>query len=443
MAEPRLTQQQSVPQLLVLAGGSSSRMWPLREKLLIPFAGHSLLRRQLERLRSLGWRRAVLVASAQNAALLREELADLPEMELHFAIQAAAKGMGDAVLCAEPLLNEGPLFIHQVHDLVDDRLYSDLLSAHAAQPERAYLAAAEMKEYFPGGYLALAGERIRHIVEKPAPAERPSDLVNIVAHIHPSAERLCAAIRQQYDQQPTGDDHYERALAALMAEQYFVALRYDGPWRALKYPWHVLDVMDAFLAEQGRVDMDNGEPVVDPSARIDPAAQLSGPVVVAAGARVFAGANLVGPAYIGAGSIIGNQALVRGSMVGAECEVGFTSEVARSYVGDRCSLHACRVLDSVLAEGVNFSAGCTTANLRMDRAEVHSRVKGQRIASGRQKLGAIIGAGAFISVDAMTMPGVKIGAGAQIGPVTIVHEDVGEGVRLFVRQQQEQRGSST
>lgn len=441
MAGLRLTQPQSAPQLLILAGGSSSRMWPLREKLLIPFAGRSLLRRQLERLRSLGWRRAILVASAQNASALREELADLPEMELHFAIQAQARGMGDAILCAEPLLNEGPLFIHQVHDLVDDRLYRDLLSAWSAQPERAYLAAAEMKEYFPGGYLALEGERIRHIVEKPPPAERPSDLVNIVAHIHPAAERLCAAIRQEYDQQPAGDDHYERALAALMAEQYFVALRYGGPWRALKYPWHVLDVMAAYLAQQSQAG--GGEPIVDSSASIAPTAQLSGPVVVAAGARVFAGANLVGPAYIGAGSIIGNHALVRSSMVGAECEVGFTSEVARSYVGDRCSLHACRVLDSVLAAGVNFSAGCTTANLRMDRAEVHSQVKGLRTASGRHKLGAIIGEGAFISVDAMTMPGVKIGAEAQIGPVTIVHEDVREGDILFVRQQQERRGSST
>ena len=428
-----------LPQTLILAGGSSSRMWPLREKLLIPFAGRTLLRRQLERLRGFGLRRVVLVASAQNAAALRAELTDLPDMQLRYAIQPEARGMGDAILCAEPLLTSGPLFVHQVHDLVTDALYADLLAAHAAHPERAHLAAAEMAEYFPGGYLRMAGERITGIVEKPSPDARPSDLVNIVAHIHPDAALLCTAIRQQYAEDPAGDDHYERAMAALMPAQYFAALRYEGPWRALKYPWHVLDLMEAYLADFGGGSDDQR---VDPSARVAPTAQLSGPVVIEAGARVFGGASVVGPAYIGARSVIGNNALVRDSMVGADCEVGFTSEVARSYVGDRCALHACRVLDSVFAEGVNFSAGCTTANLRMDRGEVHSRVKGARVGSGRQKLGAIVGAGAFISVDAMTMPGVKIGVGAQVGPVTIVSADVGDGDRVFVRQQQEYRQGS-
>ena len=131
-----------------------------------------------------------LVASAQNASALQDELADLADMELHYAIQPEARGMGDAILCAEALLGAGPLFIHQIHDLVDDALYTDLLAAHAIQPQRAHLAAAEMQEYFPGGYLALEGERITSIVEKPAPDARPSDLVNIVAHIHPDAERL-------------------------------------------------------------------------------------------------------------------------------------------------------------------------------------------------------------------------------------------------------------
>ena len=107
--------------------------------------------------------------------------------------------------------------------------------------------------------------------------------------------------------------------------------------------------------------------------------------------------------------IVGNNALVRQSMVLNHCNVGFTTEVARSYVSDHCDMHACRVLDSVFAPDVNFSAGCTTANLRIDRGHVPSIVKGQKINSGRDKLGAIIGQGAFLSVDVMTMPGVKIG----------------------------------
>jgi bifunctional UDP-N-acetylglucosamine pyrophosphorylase/glucosamine-1-phosphate N-acetyltransferase len=123
-------------------------------------------------------------------------------------------------------------------------------------------------------------------------------------------------------------------------------------------------------------------------------------------------------------------------MVLDNCNVGFTTEVARSYVADGCQMHACRVLDSVFAPNVNFSAGCTTANLRIDRGSVPSMVKGQRLDTGRDKLGAIIGKDAFIAVDAMTMPGVKIGERAQVGPGTHVLYDVKDGQRVFVKQEQ-------
>ncbi|MBK8022299.1 MAG: hypothetical protein IPK19_12930 [Chloroflexi bacterium] len=98
-------------------------------------------------------------------------------------------------------------------------------------------------------------------------------------------------------------------------------------------------------------------------------------------------------------------------------------------------MHACRVLDSVFAPYVNFSAGCTTANLRIDRGPVPSFVKGNKVNTGRDKLGAIVGRGAFLAVDVMTMPGVKVGERARVGPGTHVHQDLNDGVRAFVKQQ--------
>ena len=122
-------------------------------------------------------------------------------------------------------------------------------------------------------------------------------------------------------------------------------------------------------------------------------------------------------------------------MVLDRCNVGFTTEVARSYVADHVDMHACRVLDSVFASGVNFSAGCTTANLRIDRGNVPCYVKGQKIDTGRDKLGAIIGQGAFLAVDVMTMPGVKVGEDAQVGPGMHVHKDISDGARAYVKQE--------
>jgi bifunctional UDP-N-acetylglucosamine pyrophosphorylase/glucosamine-1-phosphate N-acetyltransferase len=420
------------PTLIILAGGASSRMWPLREKLFMRFGTEPLLISQLRRFQGLGIQEAVVVASANNVEDVRALVGQMSGMSIRVVVQPEAKGMGDAILQAAPALPARPgtaLFIVQLHDVVDDQLHIDLLNAYQNDPTATYIAGYEREDYFPGGYLIVNPDgRITGIVEKPGAENRPSNLVNVVAHVFPNADEFIDALRAEYAKDLASDDHYERAMDALMKEHIYRVVPYRGPWKALKYPWHVLDVMEYFLSKiQGQI--------VAESASIAKTATLVGDVYVGENVRIFPGAAVVGPAYIGANTIVGNNALVRQSMVLNHCNVGFTTEVARSYVSDHCDMHACRVLDSVFAAGVNFSAGCTTANLRIDRSGVKSTVKGNRIDSGRDKLGAIVGQGAFLSVDVMTMPGVKIGEQAQVGPGTHVQQDVKDGVRIYVKQE--------
>jgi len=421
-----------LPLLTILAGGASSRMWPLREKSLLRFGDEPLLLSQLRRYESLGFHEAIIVANPTSADDIRTLVAEAgDDIRVQVAVQETPQGMGDAILQTAPLVTDSSraIYITQVHDVVDDSLHVDILQRYRANPQATYIAGIDMADYFPGGYLIVddAGT-ISGIVEKPGAHNRPSNLVNIVAHLHASVGQLYEAIQAEYASDAPGDDHYERAMDALMKQIRYEVVPYRGRWDALKYPWHVLSIMDAFLARIQGQD-------VAPDAFVAPTASLVGDVVISSGAKIFPGAAIVGPAYIGRGTIVGNNALVRHSMVLDQCNVGYTTEVARSYVADGCQMHACRVLDSVFAQNVNFSAGCTTANLRIDKGDVPSMIKGQRIYSGRDKLGAIIGEDAFISVDAMTMPGVKIGAKAVVGPGTHVHLDVNDGQRVYIKQE--------
>lgn len=422
----------TTPTLIILAGGASSRMWPLREKSLMCFGAEPLLLSQLRTYESLGFNDVVIVGNPQNEGEIRDLIARLGDsIQVRFAVQPEAKGMGDALLRAAEVLpaDTGAIYINQVHDIVDERLHIDMLNMYRSNPNTTYLAGMEMENYFPGGYLIIDETgMISGIMEKPGPDKRPSKYVSMVVHIHSSAQRLFDAIRAEYGKDIPSDDHYERAMDVLMKQQPYRMVGYNGRWDALKFPWHVLDVMESFLQ---RIKGQN----ISPTAFIAPTATITGDVYIGEKAKVFPGASIVGPAYIGAGAIVGNNALVRHSMVLDNCNVGFTTEVARSYVGEGSQLHACRVLDSVFGPNVNFSAGCTTANLRIDRKNVKSTVKGNRQDSGRDKLGAIIGANAFLGVDVMTMPGVKVGENAQVGPGTHLHEDVKDGVRVFVKQQ--------
>lgn len=423
------------PILIILAGGASSRMWPLREKSLIrmgdPNGDDRLLLRQLRRYQAAGFEQAIIVANPDSHNEIAALAAQADGMKIQVTVQAEPKGMGDALLTTAPLIpdaDQTAIYVTQVHDLTDQSLHAEMINAHRADPTVTWVTGYEQEAYFPGGYLVVdADDRITGIIEKPGAENRPSNLVTIVTHLHANAGKLFEAIRAEYAKPIADDDHYERAMDTLMKESVYKVMRYRGEWVALKFSWQVLDVMNYFLSNI------KGQHVA-PSAFVAKTASLVGDVYIEEGAKIFPGAAVVGPAYIGKNTIVGNNALVRQSMVMDHCEVGFTTEIARSYVADHVSMHACRVLDSVFAAGVNFSAGCTTANLRIDHGDVPTMVKGERKSSGRDKFGAVIGQGAFLGVDVMTMPGVKIGEKAQIGPGTHVHKDVKDRGRVYVKQ---------
>jgi bifunctional UDP-N-acetylglucosamine pyrophosphorylase/glucosamine-1-phosphate N-acetyltransferase len=150
--------------------------------------------------------------------------------------------------------------------------------------------------------------------------------------------------------------------------------------------------------------------------------------------RLFPGSHIVGPALVGPGCVVGHNALVRGSILAAGSVVGFGCEIARSYLGEGVELHHNYVGDSVFDRDSSMGYGATTANYRIDGRTVPSVVAAERLDTGREKLGLILGAGTKIGVNTSTMPGVKIGAGAMIGPNLTITRDVPDGERVLDRE---------
>ena len=414
----------SQPVVLVLAGGVSSRFWPLRDKLLIPFGSQSLLERHLRALSDLGCDRMVVVTRPDLAETV-QQIGRTVRGDIRVAVQTEARGMADAVLSARPVLEafgDGPLYITQAHDVVERRLHAEMLAAwsnHSASTA-GLVAAVRVQTYFPGGYLTLNGEQVTSVVEKPGAGNEPSELINLVAHIHSSWLALAQALRFA-TAHGEGDDAYERALTTLMETSEYYAHVYDGRWQGLKYPWHLLDVMDLMFELWTRGEESPG----------DEYQQREPGVFVANGVRIFPGAHVAAPALLGPHSIVGNNALVRGSMVGPSAVVGFGSEIARSYLSAEVELHHNYVGDSVFDRASSMGYGATTANYRIDGRTVPSMVGAQRIDSERMKLGLMLGAGTKIGVNTSTMPGVKIGANALIGPMIRVTKDVPDGERVL------------
>jgi len=254
-----------------------------------------------------------------------------------------------------------------------------------------------------------------NIVEKPGKGNEPSNLVNIVVHMHTDSGKLFDCIRKVETDE---DNIYEMAMG-LMANNgnRIKVVKYNGTWSAIKYPWHILSLVEHFLVQ--------AEGYISPTAEISERAIIDGKVIIEDGVRVLENAVVRGPCYIGKNSIIGNNALVRdGCHIGSDCVIGHCTEIKHSYIDDGCWFHSNYVGDSILGRGCSLGAGTVTANWRFDEKNVAIKVGGNVVDTHQGKFGTIIGEGCKTGINVSIMPGVRIGANAMVGPHVNLVEDL-------------------
>jgi NDP-sugar pyrophosphorylase family protein len=251
-------------------------------------------------------------------------------------------------------------------------------------------------------------------VEKPPKGKEPSNLVNIVIHLHNEPKKLLSYLAKTSS---GADDVYEKALDRMIRGGLSMkAVVYTGEWQTIKYPWHVLGAMDYFLNRLARR--------ISPQTYISDKAVVEGNVVIESNVKVLEGAVVRGPSYIGRNSVIGNNVLLRNSMVGDECVIGYGTEVKHSYVGNGCWFHSNYIGDSVIGDDCSFGAGTVLANLRFDEAKIVVEVGNNRVDTGYDKLGAIVGQGCRTGINASLMPGVRVGPHSFVGAHVCLARDL-------------------
>ncbi|MBD3330697.1 NTP transferase domain-containing protein [Candidatus Peregrinibacteria bacterium] len=401
--------------VLLLASGRSKRMQPVRDKNFLDFLGKTLLERQIESLKSNGFEDIIVVGGAHNLEEIKSYGFETVEQE------NLDDGMKGAISSSAKMLTEDVLIVSS-NDVFDESVYALMSNAIKECSEDGVVLAKKVKEYFPGGYLELDSEGfMKSIVEKPEKGTEPSDLVNLVMHYFKDAGKFVEYLEAAKSE---NDDLYEVAMQNMINDGYkFIALPYEGYWQAIKFPWHIHKVF-GFLFEKA-------EKHVSEKAQISENAVINGDVIIEDGVKVFDGAVINGPAYIGKGAVIATNALVRESHVGKNCVVGYSTEVARSYLGDDVWTHSNYIGDSIIGNNVSFGAGTVTGNLRLDEKTISMSVKGEKMDTGENKLGIVTGDHVRAGVNTSFMPGVKIGSNSFVGAGLVICEDIPE--NSFVR----------
>ena len=400
---------------ILLLAGRSTRFWPLSEKTMFPICGKAILEHQIDRLLDGGCSDIILVGGAHNLEEAQTLFPDLPVVEQ----EDLNLGMRGAVLSVLPNIGDEPVLVVSGNDVIEPSAYRSL-----TESESNAILAQKVDRYFPGGYLSTNGDQITGIVEKPGEGNEPSDLVNIVAHVHRDPKALLDAL-QHVDE--SRDDGYEQALATLFVSHKYKVIPYEGGWQAVKYPWHLLSLLPVLLPERAK-------PVIHKTATIHPTAVIDGPVVIDENVKVMPHAVIRGPCYIGPNSIVANNALVRDSSVGRDCVVGYNTEVKGSILHSHVWTHMGYVGDSVIGRNVCFGGGSITANFRLDEQTISSVVNEEPIDSGLTKLGTIVGDDCRLGIQVGIGPGVKIGSGTFISSGSQVNKDIHN--RQFARMKE-------
>ena len=190
-------------------------------------------------------------------------------------------------------------------------------------------------------------------------------------------------------------------IRELFSSEYTLARPY---LEEFLYPWEALEGLKTWLLQLGPALGEYRElrPGVwaHPTARIADTALTEGPAIIGPETEIRQGAFIRGSALIGGGCVVGNSTELKNAILFDGVQVPHFN-----YVGD-----------SILGYKAHLGAGAICSNVRGDKGLVS--VAGT--ATGRKKVGAMIGDYAEIGCNAVLNPGTVIGKNARVYPAASV-----------------------
>lgn len=176
------------------------------------------------------------------------------------------------------------------------------------------------------------------------------------------------------------------------------------------YPWEALDGIGAFILQLGETlsldEYRHPAPTVwiHKTAYVYESAYIGENVIIGADTEVRHGAFIRGNALIGCGAVVGNSTELKNVILFDKVQVPHYN-----YVGD-----------SILGYKAHMGAGSITSNVKSDKKPVVIRVGEARIATGRKKMGAMLGDGVEVGCGSVLNPGTVIGADTRVYPLSAV-----------------------
>jgi len=173
---------------VILAAGRGKRLRPLtlkRSKAMLPILGKPMVARVMENIAEAGIREFILVVSSKD-----EELTSYFERcpEVRFAFQEEPLGTAHALNCAAHLI-KGDFLLSACDSLVPPNHIAEVIRTHRLNDADAVLSLqrVDRSELSRLSVVEMEENSVIRIVEKPSPAEAPTNIASLPLYVLPPA----------------------------------------------------------------------------------------------------------------------------------------------------------------------------------------------------------------------------------------------------------------
>ena len=409
-------------QAVILAAGQSSRFWPLNQshKSLLKIMGRPLIFYTIESLKKAGIKDIIIIQDPRKD--IEEKLKDYDlGVKIQYLIQSEPKGMGNALWQAQNLIKNN-FFVMHAHHFDVDVFVKPMMEKQRKAKAKLILLGKKVDKPWKYGIVGLDNkikDRVIKLIEQPKRGKEPSDIGLKGIYLLPKD------FFKYYQKVKKHIYDFEDTLQLYMKENDVRIFITEKEVPTLKFPWELLEanrlLFDKYL-----------KPKIEKSAKISKNVTIEGKVYIGKNTKVFEGAVIKGPCYIGDDCLVGNNSLIREyTNLENNVLIGAFAEVTRSIFQEDVHVHSGYFGDSIFGRGCRLGAGTITANVRIDRGEIKSVVKGEKIGTGLDHLGCIIGKDTKTGIHCSLMPGVLIGSGCAIGPGALVFKNLEDNSDLF------------
>lgn len=428
---------------LVLAAGPGTRVWPyaeIRPKVMIPVANRPLVSHQVDSLRNLGVERIVIAAGP-----FHEQIRHYFRHASDVVVVNVGETTGTAATLAalDSDVQAGLVLVVHGDSLVSAKDLQRLVD-QVTQPEDLAALVAPLGDESCHDWVCctMTDGKVTEILGHP----RDGVSHRFAAFVLPRSfwpylsNNSGIFTNVQVGMMPPVEGYLEMSLVDWMTdERAILAVETADAFFDVDKPWHIL-MANAHMTDLACRDLRGHE--LSSGASIHPTASVEG--YVRLGQNSTIGGNVVvrGNLVVGDNTTIENGAIIHGNtIIGNHCYIGDYCYVSHGVsIGDGCVVSHCAELAGLLMEGVylyhymeicgivgqhtDVGAATVCGTLRFDDWITSHVVKGRREYPRHGSNATYLGDFCRTGVNAIIMPGCKVGTYSVVGPGVILRDDL-------------------